>query len=434
MPANPARAELFPFDQPVSAVRLALLPRVLYGLLAADLWIDMVPHAGRYGVDGFNVAHFAWLDRLVPQPGAALYTALLAGSGVLAASCALGPAVRALRGVLCGAYTLAWALSMHDSYQHHYLLSWLLLALTLFPTRSSARGTELVGAPGYVLFSISCANVYAFTAVSKLAPGWRDGSVLRLLSHSRPAGDPSRGPLDGLRDAASAVGIGDGLFFHGLALATAAMQVAIAVGYLASIGADTPYMRWPRRAARWLALAAALAFHGSAELSGVFSIGWFSVYMALVAGACLAPAPALWRATERAAQALRRIPRQPFVERHALPLAAAAWVAAVAWAHTLHIPGLALGALCGAVACGAASWPRATRGGELPALAAAIGFFACFQLSSAAFDYHRRLAGELLKLGRRADALEAYREAERVAPRGESRQGKIRALEATPDP
>jgi len=44
----------------------------------------MLLRAYRYGADGFNVAHFAWLDALQPLPTASSYATLLLVSGLLA--------------------------------------------------------------------------------------------------------------------------------------------------------------------------------------------------------------------------------------------------------------------------------------------------------------------------------------------------------------
>lgn len=429
-----ARALWLPgFDTPIEAARPAVLARALYALLALDLWTDMVPHAGRYGVDGFNVAHFAWLDALLPVPSSAAYCALLAGTGVVAASCALGPTRAGLRWCVALAYTLAWAMSMHDSYQHHYLLSWLLLGLAAAPVSPNLPEQARVRAPGYVFVCLTCASVYTFTALSKLAPAWRDGSVLRSLSHAQPPGHPHPGPLDAARDAAAAIGIPDAQFFAGLALATAALQVLIASGYLAALFAQRASPRAPLRAVCDAALAGAIVFHLGAELSGVFRIGWFSHYMILVAAVCLGPrrgVAAANRALARAGVRLSAVARAP------LPLHGVALVLVWSGASLVvargHVPGLAGGAAAGGLVVLLAGFQGRRRPRVLAACAgSALLLAGSITLRPVAFDYHRRLAGELLRLGRRADALDAYREAERVAPPGQSRRGKIRALEAS---
>ena len=133
-----------PFDRffftPVAPVRPYLLLRLLLLVLAFDCWVDLIPHAGRYGVGEFNVAHFAVLDWL-PTPTPGLYIGLLLLTGWLALVMAMRPA-RAGLAVLFGLYTYGWAMSMLDSYQHHYLISLLLFSCIWFPTPAA---TEVFG-------------------------------------------------------------------------------------------------------------------------------------------------------------------------------------------------------------------------------------------------------------------------------------------------
>ncbi|MEM1418504.1 MAG: HTTM domain-containing protein, partial [Myxococcota bacterium] len=114
-------------------VRPWLLQRLMLGLLAFDVWVDFLPHGGRYGIGAFNVAHFRWLDVLQPVPTPALYVGLCVLVGVLAAGLGLGRPTRAGQALLCLLVTWSWALSMLDSYQHHYLITWLLLVMVGFP-------------------------------------------------------------------------------------------------------------------------------------------------------------------------------------------------------------------------------------------------------------------------------------------------------------
>ena len=99
----------------------------------------MVSHAGRYGVAGFNVAHFGWLDALQPTPSATSYVAVLLMCGLLALVLAWTGPKRAAVVVLFVLYTFSWAMSMLDSYQHHYFVSIVLLCLAFFPETSAAQ-------------------------------------------------------------------------------------------------------------------------------------------------------------------------------------------------------------------------------------------------------------------------------------------------------
>lgn len=136
---NPVEAHFFGGLDPV---RPFLLLRATLILLAFDCWIDLIPHGGRYGVGGFNVAHFAVLD-LLPLPTPAIYVGGLLVTGVLALVMAVRPWRPGLA-ALFALYTYGWASSMLDSYQHHYLLSLILFSFAFFPTPS---GTALLGAP-----------------------------------------------------------------------------------------------------------------------------------------------------------------------------------------------------------------------------------------------------------------------------------------------
>jgi hypothetical protein len=121
------------FHAPFAAARALLFSRVFLVLVALDAWTLMIGHAGRYGVDGFNVAHFAWLDWLLPQPTAAGYVGVLLATGLLALTLAIGGTRRLPLAGLFLLYTISWAMSMLDSYQHHYFVSSVLLCLVFFP-------------------------------------------------------------------------------------------------------------------------------------------------------------------------------------------------------------------------------------------------------------------------------------------------------------
>ncbi len=137
---------------PVDAVRPWLLLRGLLLLLAFDCWLDLVPHGGRYGFGDFNVAHFALLDRLLPSPTPGTYVATVLLTGLLAFVLALSRPTRLGVAGVCALYSYGWLMSMLDSYQHHYLLTLLLLSATFFPMLSSEEvfaGTALDRSRGW---------------------------------------------------------------------------------------------------------------------------------------------------------------------------------------------------------------------------------------------------------------------------------------------
>ncbi len=133
--AQSSRSFVFPG---VVLARPYLLLRLTLVLLAFDCFLDLVPHGGRYGVGNFNVAHFHWMDAVLPTPSPALYLGTLIVSGVLALAMALRP-YRPGLAVLFGAYTYAWSMSMLDSYQHHYLISLLLFSCIFLPLPTAAQ-------------------------------------------------------------------------------------------------------------------------------------------------------------------------------------------------------------------------------------------------------------------------------------------------------
>ncbi|MCU0671217.1 MAG: HTTM domain-containing protein [Myxococcota bacterium] len=138
----------------VDSVRPWLLQRLFLVLFAFDCWVDHASHAGRYGFGDFNVAHFGWLDALAPTPSPGIYVGTILLAGLVAFAMAMTRPSRVGLGIVCALYTYGWAMSMLDSYQHHYLLSFVLLAMTFFPRLvrddvfpvASERGVRVGGA------------------------------------------------------------------------------------------------------------------------------------------------------------------------------------------------------------------------------------------------------------------------------------------------
>ncbi|HEX9765408.1 MAG TPA: HTTM domain-containing protein, partial [Nitriliruptorales bacterium] len=229
---------------PVAAIRPYLLMKAVYGMLALDLWLVQIPRGGRYGAGGFNVAHFRWLDVVQPLPSPDLYVGLMLSLGLLALVCALSDPGRWARALVAVLHTYSWAMSLHDTYQHHYFLSLALAAFVFFP-RVPARalaapgdaGGSTVSAWAYALLGTNVGLVYAFTALAKLDPTWRTGEILRLAPHTFLA------PLAGW---AQGVGIPPSLFWRASALAVVALESVVAVGYLVATRRDDPGRPWVR--------------------------------------------------------------------------------------------------------------------------------------------------------------------------------------------
>jgi hypothetical protein len=438
------------WDVAYHPVRPYLLLRGLYLLLAGDVWLGMVEHGARYGVGGFNVAHFACIDRVLPLPSPALYVGLLIFTGALSLLLALGPRPRWLRALLAVAYTFGWIISIHDSYQHHYLLSWLLTWCVAFPDvrgEEAASGAPPPSAPdvqpeqrwvrgwGLPMTAVTCAIVYTFTGISKSEPEWRSGDVLQSLTHSMPIGDPRPGKFDGLRDLLVQVGVEEGLVWPLLALSTVALQWTIALGYLAAPARDAR----PSPARTFLVtvgLFGALSFHAVAELFEVFEIGIFSYYMIWMAIVLLSPSRLLRIPAQLLIAAGRRAQRlqvQGLAAHTSLGIGVAAAAMLTGVGALVPLPGAMGATLC--VATVSITWillaadasARQTLGRHL--CLTAFVLWLTLVKSSVPFDYYRRGAGELARMGQLREALLMYRRAEQYAPAGESRRRRIAELE-----
>lgn len=159
----------------VALARPYVVLRLVLGLLAFDIWLNMMPRGAKYGVGSFNVAHFDWLDGFVPSAG--FYLGVLAFTGVLALSQALYRPHRIAIILVALGYTLGWACSLLDSVPHHYLLSLYLVCFVFFPMLSArAAFSRSVTAPrgsawAYVLFCVSTAIVYFYVAAWSASKG-----------------------------------------------------------------------------------------------------------------------------------------------------------------------------------------------------------------------------------------------------------------------
>lgn len=421
-----------------------LLLRALYLLLAADLWLGMIEHGARYAMGGFNVAHFALVERLLPLPTPAFYVGLLIASGALSLMLAIGSLPVALRLLLAATYTLSWIVSIHDSYQHHYLISWLLLWLCAYPLPcgdEARRATAHVQGWGVPMTVLTCAIVYAYTGISKSEAEWRSGYVLRSLSNTKPPGAARPGKLDGARDLLMQVGMDEATAWQLMSLGTIALQWMIAIGYLASLRRDERPSRL-RHTLVTIGLVGALAFHAMAEFFELFEIGVFSYYMIWIGLVLLSPTrlltpiAGLFDAIGRSfARAFALSEHSPTMVNVSLAILSAVVLGATG--SLIPLPGAlpaTLSVACLVVLCtllpgrGDVARTRQTLG--LTSLLTALALWAALTKTSVPFDYYRRGAGELQRMGRLEEALEMYRAAERVAPAGESRAERIEELES----
>jgi hypothetical protein len=261
---------------PVAAVRPWLLLKATLLLLALDVWHTHLGPAWRYGAAGFNVAHFAWMNGL-PMPTREAYVAMLVGVGVASIVCALmARPPRALLVLIAFLYTWGWACSMHDSYQHHYLISLILAGFCFFPQLDSAQMFGTIGKPketddatarsvkkgakvatktakvegpspvltalphgpvprvysvGYAMVTVVAAVVYAFTAISKSEIEWRDGDALRNITHGGTS-------IPDVVSLAHAFGMTDETLFWLMGHSVIAVQIVCSLGYLLATSRD----------------------------------------------------------------------------------------------------------------------------------------------------------------------------------------------------
>ncbi len=159
----------------VVLARPYLLLRFVLALLAFDTWLNMMPQGAKYGVGGFNVAHFAWFDSFVPS--SAFYLGVLAFTGVLALSQALYRPHRIAIVLIAAGYTLGWSCSLLDSVPYHYLLSLYLLCFAFFPmlsARAAFSGSNRAprgSVAAYILLCVTTAIVYFYVAAWSAAQG-----------------------------------------------------------------------------------------------------------------------------------------------------------------------------------------------------------------------------------------------------------------------
>ena len=273
------------FERGIDRARAVVLLRFVPALLAVDVCATMLQSGGRYGVGGVQVAHFAWLDAIQPVPTSALYVGTMALGALAAMVSALTTPRRWVLGVATAAFTWGWAMSQLDSYQHHYLLSWVLLALTgLAPQgqpvaqvaqdegdeREPEAKPERAADDGLwagPLLCVTVAIVYSFTAISKMESGWRDGKVLQRLSQGRLTELAAWWVEQGWQAES---------LWAGLAHATIGLQWVIALAYLilplrARLGIVGHVISW-------VGFLGALSFHIGTEWIKL-EIGWFSYYM-----------------------------------------------------------------------------------------------------------------------------------------------------------
>ncbi|REK29049.1 MAG: hypothetical protein DWQ42_04125 [Planctomycetota bacterium] len=270
---------------PVAAIRPYLLMKCFLILLALDLSAVRLKAAYWYGLADFNVAHFRWLDAVQPRLSSAGFVAICLLASLLAFICAFGKVNRGLLAILFTIYTLTWATSMLDLFQHHYFLSIVLGCLIFFPSihagkfrTSTAEGSDgqqtvLTSAWAFRLLALSIGIVYAYTTIAKLNGDWLSGATLqRFVTLEK---------VEPIANLIGRVGLPQDSVWQMLAVGTIFLEIPLAAGYFLAAC-------WDQRPTRlvhvpyvvlWLM---ALALHGGIEIVGL-PIGWFSYYMIALA-------------------------------------------------------------------------------------------------------------------------------------------------------
>lgn len=444
---------------PVAASRPYLLVRAVLVLLAVDVWALRVPRFG-YGMDGFNVAHFRWLDAVQPVPGPTFHGALMLGIGMLAMVAALTNAPRLWLAVLAGLYTYGWVMSQLDSYQHHYLISLILIAFAFFPRlrwrdlaapnrpahaggRRQAQPADpsaaMVSAWAYALLGVNLAIVYAFTAAVKLESGWRQGEALQRLKSNTSFLARAQSWLEGL-------GTSPELFWSMVAWGSIVVEVVLAIAYLLAVRQDASCTRSVRIAVATAGMLA-IGFHASMELVLSVKIGWFSAYMILFAAIYLLPGSLLTGLTQALANLAAGVTRAWPSDRGRVGLSPAfvlgsigvgatvAVLLLVVVGRSLDIPGAeAIAIVMACAVAGGALLALARRRASVAAryvgatmVASAVMWVAVTQSNMRSMNFDL-LAREMLQRGDRQAAAEAYRKALRYAPAEVARRATQRPV------
>jgi len=289
-------------------------------VLAFDVWLVRVPKGWKVGVDGFNVAHFQWLDALQPLPAPGLYVGVQLLVGIVSLVCAFIEAALWLRILLALLHTYSWAMSLLDNYQHHYFLSLVLGAFIFFPRirgndlypaktdqpanreerTNAASGRANISSWAYVLLGATTSIVYFFTALNKLEPSWRAELIIGKLVRDQNL-------LGSVESWFSDLGVVREQFWQWMALSVFTVEVFLGASYLLALRQDGERRLW-RSVLGGLAFVTALVFHGIVnEFFLALRIGWFSYYMVALAGIYLLPASMLWQVGKMVTWPYRRV-------------------------------------------------------------------------------------------------------------------------------
>ena len=176
--SGPRTAEpAFWFGFEISTAKLVVARVVLFGLLAIDALMQ-IRHAPRYGAGGFNVGQISIFDTL--GPGRTSYELGELVTAYLFVLFACGVGTRKAMPIAAAIYSWLYFGSQLDSYQHHYLVALLLWIACFVPWERPPGATAGTPVRSWAvrLMLVQLAIMYLWAAISKLNPGWLDGTAL----------------------------------------------------------------------------------------------------------------------------------------------------------------------------------------------------------------------------------------------------------------
>lgn len=373
------------FALSLSSTKLAVARFAIFAILALDAILS-IPHAARYGA-GFNVSHLPIFPaELAPDRVLFLYVqCAIAG---LCSIIAVGVSGRAVPIALTVLYGWVYFSSQLDSYQHHYLV-WLLLFLWCFVPPPSPSGPPplTVRSSALRVVLILLGVVYLWAAISKMEPRWLDGTAMSMQI---------RGLIREIVDETIGIKI------------VSRLVIVTELGLAVTI--------WRVRAWRW-AWPLGVGMHGMIAFSGL-EIGLFS-YLMFALYLLVIPEPYGSRLMSALAARVPAGLRRAFADGNRMA-AAALWIVAATCLLFLRPP--LYNPLTAAFAIGwiflILRWmaPRLVTRASAASALLMIAFLAADVLSQVSVDYFRYWGGSSRRLGKPAEAEQAYRGLVEVAP------------------
>ncbi len=230
---------------------------VFFGILAVDTTLHgavalLLPASGASAFRASKLP-FVFEGLLDFVPTALLVSRLLLVTAVASCVASLGSDryYHTASLVASAAYSIAYFSSVLDRYQHHLLLSYLLVLLPWAPTRAWVQR----------LIAWQVSIVYFWTVVTKLSDGgvFLNGDFVRSTAQLR-------GVFDAVHTVSSTIGVADTTMWTVIAVGVVAVEVLLCVLLLPDH-------------LRVLSIVPGVALHAGIEVLGTLSIGFFSFYM-----------------------------------------------------------------------------------------------------------------------------------------------------------